>query len=191
LIFKKENTKSYTNIEFGIHIDNGQYYSFGDEELNIGHFYCTDTQAAGSFKDSRVLIFLRNNSFASRHYDVRNLNNKALIGHVTISNDVSRKSLKATIDVIHQELYNWEVLSSSRGYSLLPSRVWSKFSAIIFNDAEGASFSWDYKNQTMYGYKLEHLPVTGQIEMTNPQNHFLLFIGLFLMEMELQLKAID
>lgn len=191
LIFKKENPKSYTNIEFEIHIENGQYYSFGDEELNIGHFYCTETQSVGSFKDSSVLIFLRKSTFVSRQYDVRNLNNKALVGHVTISNDVARKSLKTTIDVIHQELYDWEVLNSSRGFSLFPSRTWSKFSARIVNHTEGALFSWDYKSSGMYGHKLEHLPVTGQIEMTNPQNHFLLFIGLFLMEMELQLKAID
>lgn len=191
LIFKKENPKSYTNMEFGIHIDNGEYYSFGDEELSIGHFYCTETQAVGSFKDSRVLIFLRKSTFASQHYDVRNLNNKALVGHVTISNDVVRKSLKTTIDVIHHELYNWEVLNSSRGFSLLPPRIWSKFTARIFNHGEEAIFMWDYKSNEVYGHKLEHLPVTGQIEMTNPQNHFLLFIGLFLMEMELQLKAVD
>jgi hypothetical protein len=37
---------------------------------------------------------------------------------------------------------------------------------------------------------LEELPVEGELELKNPNNHFL-FAGLFLSEMELQMKAVD
>jgi hypothetical protein len=190
LLFKKENPKSYANIESGIYIKNSRYYSFGDDENNIGHFYCTENESVGIFKNSQVMILLSKNTFTDRYYDLRNLNNNAPVGNIAISNFTFGKSLRTTIDIIHQDLYNWEVLDNSFGFSMLTSKTWSSFSGRLFNSNEEAKYDWDYAGDVVYANKLD-IPVKGQIKLSNPQNHFLLFAGMFLMEMELQLRDVD
>jgi hypothetical protein len=35
------------------------------------------------------------------------------------------------------------------------------------------------------------MPLQGEVELKNSENHYLLFAGLFLSEMELQMKSVD
>ena len=190
-IFKKEAPKDFADIESGIHIKNSRYYSIAKDDLSIGHFYCTGNQSVGILQDTKICILLRKPTLLNSLYEIRNLNNGALVGDLSISNFVATKSLKTTIEIIHQDPYCWEVLDNSSGFSLITSKTWSKLSTRIYNNREEASLMWDYKSDEVYRYKLGDLPVTGKIEMTNPKNHFLLFVGLFLMEMELQRGAGD
>ena len=191
MIFEKKSPKSFCNLELGIEIRNSQYYILADEGQNIGHFYCGQNQSIGIYKESTLLITRSQNTFAALNYDLRNLNNNALVGHISISSFVARKSLKAEIDIIHKDSYKWEVIDASKGFSLFASKTWSTFLGRLCNNNEVAEYMWDYESHRVYAYKLENLPVTGRVKMTNEQNHFLLFAGLFLMEMELQLKAVD
>lgn len=191
MIFKKKNPKTYCNFDLGLEIKDCQYYALIDEEENIGHFHCTQNKSVGIFKDSRILIDLSKDTFANKHYSLRNLNNSAFVGNITISNNVVQKSLKTEIEIIHQEGYKWQVIDASKGFSLFTSKTWSRFSSRLYNNKEEAVYMWDFHSDRVYAHRLENLPVTGQVRMTNQQNHLLLFSGLFLMEMELQMKAVD
>lgn len=190
MIFKKQSLKTYTNIELGLNLKHVQYYSIVDGDT-AGHFYCTQEQSVGQLLDTHILIERTNNKFISSLYYLRNLNNNAIVAKILISNFVLGKSLNTTVDIIHQDVYKWEVFKADQGFSLFTSKVWSTFFGKLSNAKEEASFEWDYSSREIYKYRLESLPVTGKINLSNPKNHFLLFAGMFLMEMELQLKAVD
>lgn len=190
MIFKKQSLKTYTNIELGLNLKHVQHYSIIDGDT-IGHFYCTQGQSVGQLQDTHVLIENVNNKITNSLYHLKNLNNNAIVGKILISNFVLGKSLSTTVDIIHQDIYKWQVLKTDRGFSLFTSKVWSKFYGKLFNATEDATFEWDYSSREIYKYRLESLPVTGKINLSNRKNHFLFFAGMFLMEMELQMKAVD
>jgi hypothetical protein len=124
-------------------------------------------------------------------YELLNFNNNAIVGELSISNFVAYKSLKISLDIIHQQPYKWEVSKSSRGFSLFTSRTFSEFCARLYNGVDDFVIKWNYKGTEVFKNKLEELPVEGEIELLNSKNHFLLFVGLFIAEMEMQMKALD
>jgi len=191
LLFKKETIRNYTNTETGIFIKRCQHYSLWDNDKIAGHFYCGLDEAIGILNDNCLTITRKESGLTKRVLELKNSNNNSLVGLLAISNFVISKSLKVSLEIIHQDLYNWQIMKQSKGFSLFRFKTWSKFSGKLFNGRETATFEWDYLSDEIYKYKLEFLPVTGKIELSNPMNYVLLFAGMFLMEMELQLKEID
>lgn len=148
-------------------------------------------QSVGQILDSHVLIQLTESRIKGKQYQMINLNNFACVGHLNVSDFYLTTALTTSIDIIHQDLYTWEVLSSNKGFSLFTGKIWSKFYGRLFNETEVATFEWNYMSNQIYKYRLEEIPVTGNAKLSNPKNHFLLFAGMFLMEMELQMRAVD
>jgi hypothetical protein len=185
LRFKKETIKNYTNADTGIFIKRCQHYSLFDNNKVVGHFYFGLDDSIGMLNDTFLTLRRKNASWTKCVFELQNCNNNVIVGEVAISNFVVRKSLKISLDIIHKEPYEWEVEESYRGGSIFTS-TYSKFLARLFNNQEDLIIKWDYKGPQLGTYKLEELPVEGKIELKNPNNHFLLFAGLFLSEMELQ-----
>lgn len=184
--FKKDSFPvDFTNIELGLHIKHAQYYSLINDSLATGSFYFDRRQSAMNLEDSRFFIFLKESNFSDK-YEIWNLNNGGQVGDIVIESKTRYKSLRATVGIIHQDSFEWKVLSKSAGASPFSGRVWSKFSGSLYNHRETAGFTWDYEGNDVHGPATLYLPISGEVEMTNPKNHILLAAGLFLMEMEFQ-----
>jgi hypothetical protein len=189
LQFKKETIKIYKNNDLGICIERCQHYLLIDNTKIIGHFYCGLDISVGLLDDTCLILKRLKGGLLKRQYELQNFNNNVIVGQLTISNFVAFKSLKISLDIIHKEAYKWQVLESERSGSIFSN--FSNFSGILYNEKENLTIKWNYKSSQPFKRKLEELPVEGEIEMTNLNNHFLLFAGIFLSEMELQMKSVD
>ena len=189
LQFKKDTIKNYQNSDLGICIEGCSHYSLIDNTKVVGNFYCGLDISFGFLNDSYLILKRLKSNLTKRHYELQNFNNNAVVGQLTISNFVAFKSLRVTLDIIHKDTYKWQVVKSERGSSIFSN--FSNFSGRLFNDKEELLIKWNYKSSQTFKHRLEDLPVEGELEMTNPKNHFLLLAGLFLSEMELQMKSVD
>ncbi|OQP49599.1 hypothetical protein A4D02_28835 [Niastella koreensis] len=189
--FRKETIKNYRNAELDIFMERCQHYSLFDDNEMVGNFYCDRDNSIGILHDTFLVIKRIKSKFTQRSFELRNCNNNAIVGQLTISNFVRYNSLNVSLDIIHKEPYIWEVVEASRGGWVLPPTTYSVFLAQLYNNEEDLIIKWNYKSDNWGEYAIEELPVTGELELENPRNHFLLFAGLFLAEMELQMKAVD
>lgn len=191
IVFQKNSLPvDFTNIEEGLRIKCAQHYLLLKDSLVVGSFYFGRKQSAMNLGDSRIFIVLKESNYRDE-YEIWNLNNGALVGDIFMESKTTNKSLKATIRIIHQDSFEWKVISKSAGTSSFSGRVWSKFSGSLSNGREEAGFTWDYEGNDVHDPAPFYIPVSGEIEMTNPQNHILLATGLFLMEMEFQPQDAD
>jgi hypothetical protein len=124
-------------------------------------------------------------------FEFVNVHNNSIVAQLTISNFVAFKSLRTIFNIIHKEPYQWEVDESKKGFSLFTSTTFSAFCGRLYNDKEKLTVKWNYKSDTVLKHRLEELPVEGELEFEESKNFILLFAGLFLAEMELQLKSVD
>jgi hypothetical protein len=189
LRFKKDTIKNYKNSDLDIYIERCNHYSLIDDTKIVGHFYCGLDISIGFINDSCLILKRLKSNLTKRQYELQNFNNNAVVGQLTISNFVAFKSLRVTLDIIHKDTYKWQVVKSERGGSIFSN--FSNFCGRLFNDNEELQIKWNYKSSQTFKHRLEELPVEGEIEITNPKNHFLIFAGLFLSEMELQMKSVD
>ncbi|MCG2616735.1 hypothetical protein LZZ85_20720 [Terrimonas sp. NA20] len=180
-LFKKNSRKTFTEIESGIRIDRARYYSFVDPQLQAGSFYFSLEQSVGFFLDSRILIQARPNKNYDHFYELRNLNNGGHLGELGISKTLA-PSLRAYIDIIHQEPYKWKLKSFYSSSLFKRRRI--DFSGALVNGHEEAAVSWEFKEKLYFNEAVSDLPREGEISMTNPGNHLLLFVLLFMVEME-------
>ncbi len=169
-------------MESGIRIDQAQYYTLVDPLLQTGSFYFSLEQSVGLFLDSRVLIQSRPDQSYDHFYELRNLNNGGFAGELGISKTFS-PSLRAYIDIIHQEPYKWKLKSFYSSSLFKRRRI--DFSGALLNGREEAAVSWEFKEKLYNNDAVSQLPREGEISMTNPGNHLLLFVLMFMMEMEL------
>jgi len=189
LQFKKETIKNYRNSDLDISIERCQHYILSDNRKIVGHFYCGSDNSIGVLNDTYLVINkLRTYSF-NRQYEVRNVHNNAIVGDIAISDFTFSKSLQVSLDIIHQEAYTWKVMESVSEWSIFS--VFSRFYGRLFNETEDIVIHWNYKSEQPYKHRRDEIPIEGDLQMTNPSNHFLLFAGLFLAERQFQRYPVD
>ena len=187
--FKKETIKKYRNSELDITIERCQHYLLLDNREIAGHFYCGSDNSIGVLNDTYIVIKHSIIKSLNSHYEVRNVHNNAIVGELIIRNFTFSNSLKVTLEIIHKEPYAWQVMESILESSIFS--VFSRFYGGLFNDTENVVIHWNYKSEQRFKHRLNEIPIEGDIQMTNPNNHFLLFAGLFLAEREFQRYAVD
>ncbi len=180
-LFRKNSRKTFTDIEWGILIDRARHYSISNPQLQAGSFYFSPGQSVGIFLESRLLINAHHNKTYDYFYELRNLNNGAHVGELGILKSLS-PSLRASIDIIHQEPYKWKQKSFYSSSLFKRRRI--DFAGVLVNGHEEASLSWEFKEKLYLTDTVSELPREGEISMTNPGNHWLLFALMFMMEME-------
>jgi len=189
LQFKKEIIKNYRDTDLDITIERCQHYLLLDNRKIVGHFYSGPDNSIGVLNDTYIVIKHSIIKSLNSHYEVRNVHNNAIVGEIIIRNFTFSMSLKVSFEIIHKEPYTWQVMESIQEWSIIS--VFSRFYGGFFNDTENIVIHWNYKSENPLKHRLYRIPIEGDIQMTNPSNHFLLFAGLFLAEREFQKHHTD
>jgi hypothetical protein len=190
LQFKKETIANYSNSKLDVHIADCQHYALCDKGQSLGGFYFGIDYSLCLLNDT-ILIVKCTKRGLKMEYQLQNFNNNAIVGQISISKLVFSEYLKVSLEIIHKEPYTWKVIKATQGFSFFTVKTWSHYLATLFNSQEILTIKWDYIGNQIGKYRLKQIPVEGEIDLNNRQNHFLIFAGLFLAEMQLQMNVVD
>ena len=189
--FKKETLVKFEHFYFDINLGKCHQYLIFEDEKEIGSFYFTNETSFAKIGDTPFLITLTKTTFKVAIYALTNLKTNQIIGKFEISNWPLGKTLKSTIEINSYSPFDWGALETKSVFNAIYSKTISKFSGRLVNDVSYLTFRWDYLNLNKAIYRIEDLPVAGQVHLADNENRLLIIVGLFMCEKEVEKKITE